>query len=103
MINYGSRIMQNLIISPKIREKLKIKHDVRRVEIEECFLNRKGSVLRDLREEHHSDPPTVWFISETHQGRLLKVIFIKKEKFYYLRTAFEPNTEEKNIYNKKAF
>ena len=103
MIHYGSLLMQNLIISPKIGEKLKVKHHVRRVEIEECFLNRTGSVLKDIREEHFSDPPTLWFIAETHQGRLLKVVFVKIEKSYYLKTAFEPNTAEKVIYNNKAF
>jgi len=94
--------MRNLIISPKIAEKLKNKHDVRRVEVEECFLNRIGKVLRDTREEHNSDPPTVWFIAETHQGRLLKIVYVRREKNYYLKTAFEPNLEEQNIYNKKA-
>ena len=95
--------MQNLIISSKISEKLKNKHGVRRVEIEECFLNRSGKVLRDTREEHNSDPPTVWFIEETHQGRLLKIVYVKKDNNYYLRTAYEPNPEEKDIYNSKAF
>ena len=76
---------------------------MRRVEIEECFLNRIGKVLRDTREEHNSDPPTVWFIGETHQGRLLKIVYVKKDGYYYLKTAYEPNLEEKNIYNSKAF
>ena len=94
--------MKNLIISSKIEEKLNIKHQVRRVEVEECFLNRTGNVLIDIREDHYSDPPTTWFIAETHQGRLLKVIFIRKNKKIYLRTAYEPNNSEINIYNKHS-
>ncbi len=95
--------MQNLIISSKISEKLIHKHGIRRIEVEECFLNRIGKSLRDTREEHRSDPPTVWFIGETHQGRLLKIVYVKKGNKYYLRTAYEPNQEEKNIYNSIAF
>ena len=31
----------------------------------------------DTREQHRSDPPTLWFVAPTSQGRLLKIVFIK--------------------------
>lgn len=67
----------SLIISPRVREKLSLKHRVTEDEIVQCFANRDGRMLRDTREEHATDPPTLWFIAETDFGRLLKVIFIQ--------------------------
>ncbi len=95
--------MKNLIISPALGDKLLNKHNVRRVEVEECFCNKVGNVLEDIREEHKTEPPTVWFIAETHQGRLLKIVYVLRDKKVYLKTAFEPNQKEKDLYNKKAF
>ncbi|MFM1870268.1 MAG: hypothetical protein RLY99_1012 [Pseudomonadota bacterium] len=94
--------MKNLVISQSIKIKLLEKHFVRRVEIEECFKNRRRQYLEDLRVEHHTDPPTYWFISRTHQGRLLKVVIVFDGSKVYLKTAFEPNSQEIAIYDKYA-
>jgi hypothetical protein len=94
--------MKNLVISQSVRVKLLEKHFVRRVEVEECFKNRRGQYLEDLRTEHCSNPPTYWFISTTHQGRLLKVVVIVDGEKLYLKTAFEPNSREIAIYDKYA-
>lgn len=67
-----------IIISQKIRDKLKSKHSVSEEDVAQCFANRTGTYLLDPREEHASDPPTQWFISETDFGRKLKVVFILK-------------------------
>ena len=56
-------MMKQLVISPRLAEKLIKKHRVRRVEVEECFYNRTGIVLEDTRAEHQTEPPTVWFIA----------------------------------------
>jgi hypothetical protein len=92
-----------LIISTKIRSKLATKEPpVTKEEIEQCFVNRTGGYLVDEREEHASDPPTRWFIAETHYGRKLKVVFIPKDEDVIIRTAYEPNPEEIRIYLKYA-
>lgn len=90
-----------LIISPKVRTKLANKKPpVTKEEIAQCFVNRTGKYLLDIREEHASDPPTRWFIAETHFGRKLKIAFILKGADITIRTAFDPNADELFIYHK---
>jgi hypothetical protein len=48
----------------------------------------------DTREQHQSDPPTRWFISETDYGRKLKIVFINTDLGIVIRTAYDPNSEE---------
>lgn len=91
-----------IIISSKIAEKLKSKHSVTEEEVDQCFSNRDGVFLTDTREDHRSDPPTLWFIAETDYGRLLKVAFVSRDGNIFLRTAYQPNAEEVRIYNKCA-
>lgn len=67
----------NLKISDHVRNKLLRKHGVGEQDILECFANRCGGWLRDQREKHQTDPPTVWFVSKTDRGRLLKVVFVQ--------------------------
>lgn len=92
-----------IVISPKIRAKLADKHNVTPEEVKQCFCNRTGELLLDPREEHASDPPTLWFISETHHGRLLKVACIFENENVYIRSAFEPNETELRIYKRDGF
>ena len=90
-----------LKISAKVAAKLAAKTPpVTRQEIEECFANRTGHYLVDTREEHASDPPTRWFIAETNFGRKVKVVFIPLEKEIVIRTAYDPNEDERRIYKK---
>lgn len=88
-----------IIISQKIREKLLDKHQVTEAEVAECLANRCGRAILDTREEHQSDPPTVWIIAETNKGRLLKVAFINKDGNNFIRSAFEPNKAEIAYYD----
>lgn len=46
-----------IIISPKILEKLRDKHQVDPKEVSECFSNRCGKELEGTREDHATDPP----------------------------------------------
>lgn len=92
-----------IIISNKIKEKLSQRHHVTCEHVEQCFGNRDGRFLFDTREEHASDPATMWFISETNLGRKLKVVFIPRDGDVYLRSAFEPNADELKIYNSKGY
>ena len=60
-------------------------------------------LLEDTRENNKTQPPTRWFIAETDHGRLLKVVFVRRDDGYiYLKTAYEPNEVEVNIYEKYA-
>ena len=93
----------NLKISPKVRSKLRTRHSVREEEIQECFASREGVFLKDTRESHQTNPPTVWFISETDNGRLLKVVFVQgKNGETFIKTAYEPNSIEIGLSNRLA-
>jgi hypothetical protein len=90
--------MKNLIVSTSILEKLKNKHNVEKREAEQCFENIDGPLLVDDREDHKTDPQTLWFISKTNKDRLLKIAYIQKGHMVYLKTCYEPNEDEIQIY-----
>ena len=91
-----------IILSPKILDKLSSKHGVCEEEVAQCFANRTGKFLLDTREEHETDPPTLWFISETDFARKLKIVFICRDGNNYIRTAYPPDEKEICIYNKHS-
>jgi hypothetical protein len=92
-----------VIISSKVRTKLAAKvPPVTQSEIEQCFANRTGIYLTDTRAEHASDPPTLWFIAETHLRRKLKIVFIPQLPDIVIRTAYDPNPSEMRIYDRYA-
>ncbi|MFZ6813577.1 ADP-ribosyl-(dinitrogen reductase) hydrolase [Undibacterium sp. Rencai35W] len=92
--------MRSIIISHKTDTKLGAKHDASLEEVNECFDNKCGMNLIDDREEHRTDPPTLWFIAETNVGRLLKIIYIYKDGNFIIKSAFDPDQTEINIYEK---
>jgi hypothetical protein len=50
-----------------------------------------------------TNPPTLWFIGETDQGRILKIVFVElKNGIYEIKTAYEPNDVEVKIYENYA-
>ena len=87
-----------IVISKKVSEKLKDKHQVTEKELLEAFNNRTGKFLMDPREEHRSDPPTMWFVALTNHRRLLKVCFIQRDDDTHIRTAYTANDVELRIY-----
>ena len=91
-----------LSISPSVLQKLKEKHGVSRAQVIECFANRQGPFLTDNREDHQSDPPTKWFIAETDMGRKLKIVYIRTDNAFIVKTAYPPDFEELDIYARKA-
>ena len=92
-----------LVISPAVRHKLSTKHDVTQEQVEECFRNHDdGTYLIDTREEHATNPPTLWFIGTTDVGRELKIVFVHEHGNLYLRTAYTANAKQKKIYNNLA-
>jgi hypothetical protein len=92
--------MKNLRISADVLKKLREKHDVDRQEVEQCFANRTGKLLTDVRAKHRSNPPTLWFLAPTNKGRVLKIVYIQGTPHVDLRSAFEPNQAELGIYAK---
>ena len=86
-------------ISNDIKAKLNQKHGVEEVEVHQCFANITGQLLVDTREQHKTDPQTVWFIAPTNKGRLLKVCYVPRGDFY-IRTCYPPNETELAIYRK---
>lgn len=90
--------MQQLVISTAVLEKLRSKHKVDVSEVQQCFLNRRGKLLFDTREQHKTNPPTLWFIAQTNRNRLLKIVYIQKGDEVLLKSAFEPNDIELTIY-----
>ncbi len=93
----------NLYYSQGIILKLLHKHHVSKIEVEECFLNRNKGFLEDIREQHKTIPPTQWFIAQTDNGRILKVVFIQfDDGIIEIKTAYEPNKKEVTIYEKYA-
>ena len=92
--------MQIYIIEA-IARKLKEKHGVSEGEVEQCFRNKMGKYAEEIRQDHATDPPTLWFISETDKNRRLKVVFLRYSKTeYIIKTAYEPNADEERLYDK---
>ncbi len=89
-----------LVLSKKVREKLASKTPpVTEEEILQSYANRSGRYLRDTREQHRTDPPTLWFLAETDFGRVLKVVFIQMGGDVVVKTAYDPNATERRIYS----
>ena len=90
--------MLHLRFSPAILEKLEEKHQVTRREVEQCFDNRCGEFLVDDREDHQTDPATLWFVDPTNNERLLKICFMFVDGNILVKSAFAPNDTEIRIY-----
>lgn len=90
--------MKAIVISPAMLEKLETRHSVSRREIEQCFENREGDYVEDTREEHRTDPATLWFVSPTNQNRKLKVIFVFRDGNIYIKSAFDAKDSHVETY-----
>ena len=92
----------NLLVSSATLIKLRDRHKVSRREIEQCFENLDGGYLLDDREEHRTDPPTLWFVANTNTGRNLKVVFIFLDGNIHIKSAYEPAPAVVAMYQRKA-
>jgi hypothetical protein len=92
--------MENLFISDSVFTKIQTKHQVSRSEVVQCFTNRTGKLLLDTREKNQTNPPTLWFIAKTNKNRALKIVYIQLRDKVQLKSAFEPNEVEFEIYRK---
>ena len=92
-----------ILISEAVAKKLREKHFVFEDEVIECFENQVKDAIADTREAHATYPPTLWFIAETNAGRRLKVVFIQIAKTkVVVRTAYQPDEIEEEIYEREA-
>ncbi|MEX0963362.1 MAG: ADP-ribosyl-(dinitrogen reductase) hydrolase [Pseudohongiellaceae bacterium] len=92
----------NFIFSQDIRKKLALKHEVSTEEVEQCFWNRSGGLVEDDREDHKTNPPTYWFVSETDKKRRLKVIFVQDGEKVFIKSAYDATIKIIKIYEKFA-
>ena len=92
--------MENLKISDGVLRKLRERHNVTRIEVEQCFRNRLGGLLVDKRALTKTNPPTLWFVAPTNKARSLKIVYIQKGSIVELKTAYDPNEEETRIYRR---
>lgn len=92
----------DIFISSQTKAKLLKKHGVTEKEVIECLHNRDREALIDDREDHKTDPPTVWIISMTNHLRKLKLVFMVKDGRVVVKSAYEPNPEEVWIYKTTA-
>ncbi len=91
-----------ITFSPEIQKKLLTKHNVRMEEVEQCFYNRRGKLLEDTRENHKTNPPTLWFVAETDKRRKLKVVFILDGDIR-VKSAYDADETSIRIYKKCGF
>jgi hypothetical protein len=92
-----------MIVSDAVLIKLNHKHQVSIKEVEECFLNRAGGLLIDTREEHKTQPVTLWFVAATNKNRMLKVIYISDGESVYIKSAYQASPDIIRIYEKYAY
>ena len=80
--------------------KLGTKHQVLLIEVRQCFENITGEYVEEIRVRHKTNPPTYWFLSETNNERLLKIVFVQRDGNLFIKTAYEPNAAEIELYKK---
>lgn len=92
--------MKNLIISGAIKEKLRTRHSVTVRDVEQCFENKCGTYLQDTREDHRTDPPTLWFVAPNNAGRVLKLMLVFRDGSVYLKSAYDATPEIQDLYER---
>lgn len=88
-----------MIISEEMLKKLNSKHQVTRVDVQQCFTNKCGPNLEDTRENNKTDPPTLWFIAPTNKGELMKIIFVYRDGKIFLKSAYKADEISIRIYD----
>lgn len=90
--------MRPIIVSAAVLAKLRDKHDVELREVEQAFENKCGLFLVDDREDHQTDPVTLWFVAPTNRDRLLKVIFMFVDGNIHLKSAYAADADAIALY-----
>jgi hypothetical protein len=58
--------------------------------------------LVDDREDNRTDPATLWFVSETNARRILKICFMVIDGNVHIKSAYEPDDKEIDLYETKG-
>lgn len=85
-----------------VGNKLTTKHNVSVREIGEAFMNMNGPILKEMRPEHVTNPPTMWFLSRTDKGRILKIVYLLVSGEVTIKSAYEPKQPTINYYCNKT-
>ena len=80
----------DLKVSKQVHAKLKNKHQVSLDEVVEAIVNYSGVIFEDSRAQHKTKPPTILYISETDDGRPLKLVFVATNPLT-LKSAYQPS------------
>ena len=94
--------MRNLVVSSAVIAKLREKHNVTVREVEQCFENKCGLYLEDVRPEHQTDPATMWFVAPTNRDRILKVSFMFIDGNLHLKSGYDAEPEAIALYDSLA-
>lgn len=88
-----------LVASSFVKDKINSEHGVTFIEAEEAFNNFRGRFLVDSRSRNQANRITVWGLSRTCEGRLLKLVIIPDtdKDISILRTAYEPDKHEVDL------
>lgn len=91
-----------LIISERIMAKIaEDDHgNISPKEVQECFDNHCGGFCTDDRESHKTNPPTLWFVSETNQRRKLKITYVRDGSDVFLKSAYLATAQVTHIYER---
>lgn len=91
----------NIFISDATRNKIEHKHGLTEEDITEAFANWDGRPQADTREEHKTDPETLWFVAETNRGVNIKVVYVLyPDGRLYIKSAYKPSSSVIDLYNK---
>lgn len=93
-----------LIISQAIEAKIgdDTHGNVSREEVDECFENHDGRYCEENRPEHKDSDgvPSLWFVGETNHRRKLKIMFVRRDRDIYLKSAYPATTKVCEIYKR---
>jgi hypothetical protein len=95
--------MAPFLYQDKVKAKIKELHEVEIEEVREAFLSHiacNERFIEETRKEHLKVHKKLWFIAETDQGRLLKVVLAEEGDSLELVTAYDPDEEDINYYEK---
>lgn len=92
-----------IILSQRIKEKLAdANHRITERDISECFANRERRFVTDTREEHRTDPETLWFVAQNDYGVKIKVMFVRRDNDIYVKSAYRATEEVTAMYMRKS-
>lgn len=95
-----------LIIPPHILAKIaQDDHgNVTEKEVNECFSNHCGRYCYEQHPEHvdRQGRPSPWFVAETNQRRLLKIMFVREADNIELKSAYPATSRVADIFRKFA-